>query len=324
MRSSLLAIVTLVAGTAIAAVAGAGISVGIGLMLSLGDGEKLRELGETAPIPKAPSSQATGSAVPSTAAVTTRTISRRDYIDTIVRRNMFDHQNAGKAAASAAAAIAGTVCEGDDCDADIGERSDLPLSLLGTMVVVPETYSSAMIRNESTKQVVGVGIGSVIEDTDARVASILARMVVVEREGGQREYILMDEEDKPAPRSPTAASTSGSDQIVQESENSYVIDRQLFDSALQDLDALSRMARAIPHRDSSGNPDGFRLSGVRRDQLLYNLGIRSGDIIHGVNGQPLTTMAEAMNAMQMLQRDSSFSFEVTRRGQRSSMNYQVR
>jgi len=325
VRPWLVPIALLLAGTVLAAGAGWGLSAGVGSLIALGEGEQLREVGDVRP-KAAPSASATRP--DGTAAATSQpqrlsppTISRREYIDKIVHRNIFDHQNVGKAPTSSSDTAA-ELCLGDDCDEEIGEKSDLPVTLLGTIVVKPAEYSSAMIRTESSKDIDGYRIGDKL--LDATITSINPRMVLVQRADGSREYILLDAEEQPQRTAGApAAKGSDSDQIVQEGENTFVIDRQLFDSSLQDLDALSRMARAIPHRDASGNPDGFRLSGVRRDQLLYNLGIRSGDVIHGVNGKPLTTIAEAMGAMQSLQRDSSFSFEVTRRGQKMTMNYRV-
>jgi type II secretion system protein C len=325
VRPWILPIALLAVGTVIAVGAGWGINLALGSVIGLGDGEQLRTV--AAPRPASEVADRAGAAPPDSAAAPRASgrpaVSRQDYIDTIVRRNLFDHQNVGKGTAAPGDAAA-DLCLGDDCDTEMGDKSDLPVTLLGTMVVNPADYSSAMLRNDNSKEIGGYRIGDKI--LDATVTSIAPRMVLVQRADGKREYILLDAEETVAARSgaPAGSAEPAADgQIVKESETSFVIDRQLFDSSLQDLDALSRMARAIPHRDSGGNVDGFRLSGVRPNELLYNLGIRSGDVVHGVNGQPLTSIAEAMNAMSGLQRSSTFNFEITRRGQKMTMNYRV-
>lgn len=329
MKPWILPTAILLAGTLVSAGAALGLNSGLGAALSLGEGKTIQEVSADRPAqtdtPGDPTPEPSAHASPSTPR-----IGRHEYISTIVRRNIFDHQNVGKElespdSAPGAGEAAGFNCDPDDedCVEEIGEKSDLPVSLLGTVVVRPTEYSSALIMDNNSKETRGYGIGHRL--LDSTITAIQMRRVLVQRSDGRREYISLDEDDRPAPtRSTPSTGGSGDDQIMQESEDSYVIDRQLFDASLQDLDALSRMARAIPHKDSNGQPDGFRLSGVRRDQLLYNLGIRSGDIIHGVNGQPLTSIAEAMNAMQTLQRESSFTFEVTRRGQKKTMSYRVR
>jgi type II secretory pathway component PulC len=98
----------------------------------------------------------------------------------------------------------------------------------------------------------------------------------------------------------------------------------MIDRYMGNMDALSKLARARPHNDESGNADGYRLSGVRRNEELYQLGIRSGDVIHSVNGKPLTDMTGAMSALQQLQSGSDFQFEITRRGAKQTMSYRVK
>jgi general secretion pathway protein C len=70
--------------------------------------------------------------------------------------------------------------------------------------------------------------------------------------------------------------------------------------------------------------DGYRLSAIRRGTLFDKLGIKNGDIVHTVNGQSLSSTSDAMNAYQGLQNESSFSFEITRRNKKKTLNYQVR
>jgi type II secretory pathway component PulC len=84
------------------------------------------------------------------------------------------------------------------------------------------------------------------------------------------------------------------------------------------------MARAIPHRGPDGELDGYRLSGIRRNSVLSQLGIRNGDVIHAVNGHSLSSVQDAMGAYQGLQSESGFAFDVTRRGQKMNMEYDVR
>ncbi len=322
MRSWLVPLALLLVGTVVAAAAGWGLSAGLGAAIALGPDEKVRPTqASRRPAAEARTPSADGERPQAPSAPPT--VSRSTYLDDIVRRNIFDHLNVGKGAASDEDEI--ELCLEGDCDQETGEKSDLPVTLLGTIVVDPADYSSAMMRDDNSKQVGGYRIGDRI--LDATITGITARMVLVQRADGKREYILLDVDEaldsSPTPGSSGAGEGEGDDQIMKESDTSYVIDRALFDSSIQDIDALSKMARATPHRDASGNVDGFRLSAVRRNNLLYNLGIRSGDVVHSVNGRPLTSVSDAMGAMQSLQRDASFSFEISRRNQKMTMNYRV-
>ena len=46
--------------------------------------------------------------------------------------------------------------------------------------------------------------------------------------------------------------------------------------------------------------------------------------MHAVNGMPLTSTDGAFSAYQTLQSESAFSFDVTRRNQRSTFSYEIR
>ena len=155
------------------------------------------------------------------------------------------------------------------------------------------------------------------------------RRVKIRRSDGRIEVITAEGADaaKPATEPKTTAepsaeaSESGIEKI---SETEYVVPRELLDEQLADLEGLSRMGRALLHRGPDGEFDGYRLSAIRRGSLPDQLGIRNGDVIHTVNGMPLSSVQGAMNAFQTLQNEAGFSFEVTRRGQTMEMGYQVK
>lgn len=69
----------------------------------------------------------------------------------------------------------------------------------------------------------------------------------------------------------------------------------------QDADALSRMARVVPHKGADGELDGFRLSGIRRGSTLDSCGFKNGDVVKTVSGRPVTSVDEALAAYQATQ-----------------------
>jgi type II secretion system protein C len=330
VKPYLLPISLLVAGTLLALGAGAGVSTTAGMLVGLGDGEVLTAL--DAPPPAADEGPADGdgdgvaaarkaqNARASQGAAGDRParrggLSRQRYVETILERNIFDHTKVGQEATAE-----DEPCVGEECE--LGEKSDLPVTLLGTVVAVPIEMSAALIHHDDEKKSYGYGIGDRI--LDATVLAIAADRVIVKRGDGSQEYIARGEIEEPDRRRAPAGDLDEDDQISKEGDDRYVISRELVDQTLGDMNAIMRMARARPHKDADGNVDGFRLSGVRRNKLIYKLGVRSGDIIHSVNGQPLTSIQEAMGAFESMQRDSEFSFEITRRGQKKTMQYEVR
>jgi len=245
-----------------------------------------------------------------------RVQSESEYIHQILVRNIFD------------AAFIDTYSPKKPGEEDDGveELTDLRVTLLGTVVAIPEQFSSALIATEGSERPYGYGIGDRIED--AEIVRIEQKLVHLRRGNGQIELLkLSAEPEEPSTRRTTAATTEapkGEGGIEQVSETSFVVDRSLLEKHLQDLEGLSRLGRALLHRGPDGEFDGYRLSAIRRGTVVDQLGIKNGDIIHSVNGQPLNSVQGAMNAYQNLMNESSFTFEVTRRGQRMTMEYQVR
>ena len=125
-------------------------------------------------------------------------------------------------------------------------------------------------------------------------------------------------------RGPGRAGDSATEGITKESETKYTVERSVLDKYLGDIEGLSKMARAMPHKGADGSTDGYRLSGIRRNSPLYALGIRNGDVIHTVNGTSLANPADAMGAFQSLGSTSNFNFDITRRNNPVTMEYAVK
>jgi len=79
-------------------------------------------------------------------------------------------------------------------------------------------------------------------------------------------------------------------------------------------DELTRMGRALQHVGADGQTDGYRLSRIRDGSLPYRLGLRNGDIVHAINGHPLTNLASALHAWEAEGGAHVFEVELTRGG----------
>lgn len=246
-----------------------------------------------------------------------RGLSKEAYLAAILRRNLFDSTKVG------------VEPEGDPDGPPGVVISDLQVQLVATIVADPAEFSSALILDNSSKSTVGYGIGDKLED--AEIVTIETRKVTIKRGNGAVEYLLMDSEkddEKTSSSEPVTKSAGPADDategITKESETKYTVDRSLLDKYMGDIEGLSKMARAMPHKGTDGNTDGYRLSGIRRNSPLYALGIRNGDVIHNVNGTSLANPADAMGAFQSLGSTSNFNFDITRRNNPVTMEYAVK
>jgi general secretion pathway protein C len=112
--------------------------------------------------------------------------------------------------------------------------------------------------------------------------------------------------------------------VTKTGDNSFQVDSSVIADAMNNFEALAGQLRVVPHKDSSGAVDGYRLSAIRRGSLFDKLGIKNGDIVHAVNGTPLTSTEGALATYQTLKNERTFSFDITRRNQRQTMQYEVR
>lgn len=230
-------------------------------------------------------------------------LSKEQWVDPILRRNIFDSSKVGQEAP-----------EGGEVSGE-GRRTDLKVVLLATVVAFPEIYSSALISEDGGSSQ-GYGVGDALLG-EATIFRIEQKKVFIRRNDGSLEYIDMESGGSTA----SGAAEGG---VASAGESSSTIERSLVEQALANPEELARQVRVTPHRGADGEVDGYRLSGVRRGSLLEKAGVKNGDIVHTVNGKPLTSTSAAMDAYQGLQSESSFTFEITRRSKRQTLNVEVR
>jgi general secretion pathway protein C len=239
------------------------------------------------------------------AAVPRRALGERVYIDGILERNLFDQSKIGVEEEGGPGGGEETV-------------SSLNAKLKGTIVANPAVYSAAFIQVEGQQSAYAYGIGQTVQG--AEILEILVDRVKI-RLGGREEWLTMGDDKVLTSTNPSAEGEGG--EVTQNGENEFTISRAVLDENLNDLESLSRMGRALLHRGPDGQFDGYRLSAIRRGSLPDQLGIRNGDIVHKVNGMDLNSVQGAMQALQTMQNQSSFKFEVTRRGQPVTLSYAV-
>lgn len=296
-----LLIVIFSALTAIALGSSWGVNRTLAGMLALPEGEQA-EIPEVAAPIKGPSA-------PEAPAVARAGTSKREYIQGILGRNLFDHTAIGQTA---------QVRESGEF-----AFSDLDVQILATVVALPARYSSALLVFSGITR--GYGVGDRIGD--AEITEIQKMRLLVKRADGRIEVIdATGEKPKTTGDADAVAegpAAGGDEGIEAVSETEFNIDRDLVEKYMNDLTAIQQLGRARVHR-KDGEIDGYRLAGIRRDSVAWKLGIRNGDVFHSVNGASLTSMGEAMTAMQGLQSQSNFSFEITRKGQPTKLQYNIK
>jgi hypothetical protein len=185
---------------------------------------------------------------PDAAPARTKTPSREDLVDPIVRRNIFDSSHAGRDAAAQQPGLGA----GEGCD----RISTLEVLLLAT-VVADERHtdqSSALIAPErSENEAQGYGIGDTIEG-DAVVVEIRPKQVLVRRSDGTVECISMGNEKNPDRNAARAGSgeDKGDGDVSKLGENKFSVEQAFVDKILESPEALASQIRVVPHKGADG------------------------------------------------------------------------
>ena len=228
------------------------------------------------------------------------------------------------------------------------------LKLVGTVVGSGE-YTYAVIEDLSTKRQDLYRLGDQIRD--ARVVEVTRNRVVLENRGQREELLSFEKADAAAPSGePMARQPSGRQpttpqrpapapepqpteapqaepqenqeeaadrDIERVSENTWRVNRDDLVEQVDNFSQLMREARLAPHF-SGGQPDGFMLSNLPKDTFLVRMGLRSGDILKGINGQKFGSLEEFFQIYQQLQTEPMLQLEVERSNRTETFTYEIR
>jgi general secretion pathway protein C len=203
------------------------------------------------------------------------------------------------------------------------QETRLQLKLWGT--VTGDNHRTYAVIEEPRKREQNLfRVGDALEG--ATVKRILREKVVL-TVNGQDEVLRMEDVPgtgrsvaarAPAPSSPSTPfeteSAAGAQRVN--------LSRSEVESAMNNVNSLMRQARIRPHF-RNGKPDGLTLSRVRRDSIFTRLGLRSGDIITGVDGQPIESVDDALKFYNSLKSASDMSLQIRRRGQTQILQYAI-
>ena len=114
------------------------------------------------------------------------------------------------------------------------------------------------------------------------------------------------------------------DAIVKISSNNWTVKRSFLEALASDRQAASRLAVLTWNNTTKGQVDGFKVRRVRCGSPLHQAGFRNGDVVHGVNGHAVTSLAEAAWTYGQVRKDSKLKVNLTRRdGTVAKLRYTV-
>jgi general secretion pathway protein C len=198
------------------------------------------------------------------------------------------------------------------------EPTALNVALLGT--VSGDRQNAVAVIQETAKRTQSLyKEGDAIEN--ATILKILRGKVIL-RVGDKNQILTMEEQSTSSPRRP-GVSRSLRPPGGPEPGTTITLDRSTVTQSLENMNELISQVRVRPHY-KGGEADGLMLSQIRPNSIFTKMGLRNGDIIQGVDGEPVTSPDEIMGLYEELKSGSSVSLQIGRRGQKRTLNYRFK
>ena len=202
------------------------------------------------------------------------------------------------------------------------QETQLDLKLWGTLVLDPGGRSYAVIEDKKAGGQHLYQVGDKVQE--ALVKMILRERVVLDV-GGKDEILQIEQFD--------AAANSGRGQAAAVSERpaapepeiatrDVALDRQAVESAAGNVGELLKQVRIRPFFQG-GKPAGLSLAGITPGSIFEQMGIRNGDVLQAVDGQPIQAVDDVVNFYQGLNSAGEIVIQVRRGGRIEEIRYHI-
>ncbi len=212
-----------------------------------------------------------------------------------------------------------------EVDLDHLKKTDLALTLLGTISGMGDD-SYAVIEDTKNRTQDLYQVGDSV--SGATIKLILRKKVVLSLNG--RDEVLEMEEDSDAARRRVVSRAPARGRFPHRQRDegpgrmrNVLLNRRQVDTAFNNVNDLMKNVRIRPHF-SQGKPDGLLLSDVSPGSIFGEMGLRSSDVIVGVNGKAIRSVDDAMSVYRNLKSSEEVTLEIKRGGQKEFIQYNIK
>ena len=203
-----------------------------------------------------------------------------------------------------------------------GRLDNLPISSLNLVlagVIASGTGGYALIAVNGQSQE-PFAVGQTITG-GAVLQAVYSDRVVIGRNGTLESLLLEGADNSQSPQdmaTPTThrAAKDAAGVVRETGANQYMVERDQLAAQIRTPEFLKQATLA----PSSGG--GFLVRQIQPNSLYEKLGLRAGDVIKSVNGQPINTAEDAIKLYQQLSSINSVQLEIARSGKSESLFYQ--
>jgi len=192
------------------------------------------------------------------------------------------------------------------------KQTELKLKLWGTVSGLGgQTY--AVIEEAKSRQQNLYKVGDAVQNATVKM---VFREKVILSVNGQDEVLEIEEiRGRAGRRMPPQATTKSRRQNI-------TLKRSQIESSVKNVNELMKQVKIRPHTEN-GQAAGLMLSSIQRGSIFRRMGLRSGDIITGVNGSSLVSVDDALKIYENMKSSSNMSIEIKRRGRNRTIDYDI-
>ena len=220
------------------------------------------------------------------------------YYDTIIKRNLFNTKKETN--------------KTELFNIETLKQTDLKLKLWGT-VTGDRGKTYAVIEEQKERKQNLYKVGDTIQNATVK---IILREKVVLNVNGKDEILKLEK-------------VTGANKSVisyKKSKGSFsqniTMKHSRIEKAVNNINDLMKQVRIRPHF-SNGKPNGLNLSGIRSGSIFSEMGLKSGDIITGVNGKNIESVDDALKFYESLKSSSNVQIQLKRKGLQKTINYTI-
>jgi type II secretion system protein C len=195
--------------------------------------------------------------------------------------------------------------------ANLPVAKDVKIDLVGTVVSSDPRMNFAIIYDQkSRKQQIyheGERAGDVL------IKKIMRNGMIVDAGRGEEMLTMKVRKSGKTTQRVAASSRPAERQRAPHAPKSYQLNRSDVEANLQDPEQSIKSVRFYPYR-RRGETVGIRISGIKSKSYLRKLGLRNGDVIQGVNDQPINEKSQALEMIGGLAQGGRFTIQTLRRG----------
>jgi general secretion pathway protein C len=204
------------------------------------------------------------------------------------------------------------------------EPTKLKLALLGTVVTDTRETTVAVIEETDKRKQDYYRVGESVKDA---VLKVILRGKVVLRVGDKDEILTQEESSSRRTSSPApqrAVSSSRTSTRTRPRVSTRTIRRSDIQRSISDINSLLSQAQVRSHTSEDGSPGGLSVSNIKAGSIYAKMGLRNGDVVQGVSGNPITSPDDILSLYEELKSGSNLSIQIMRNGRELTLNYRLR